>query len=64
MTPLTIQIRARELLHAIALLLQCLRIPNANAVEHHIWRRHIQHLRAALERLYVAGLPRDFAAVT
>ena len=60
MTHLTLEHQRRELLHGIALTLQCLRLPAVTAVERRGWWRDIRRSRTDLETLYVAGLPRDF----
>jgi hypothetical protein len=57
---LTLQHRGRELLHAIGLLLECIRLPTATTEERRGWRSDVSRSRKDLEGLYVAGLRRDF----
>ena len=58
---LTIQHQARELLHGIDLLLQCMSLPSATTLERRRWRSQVSQSRKELEALYAAGLRRDFA---
>ena len=60
MTQLTLQHQGRELLHGIALALQCQRLPATTAAERRRWLRDVRKARTDLEALYAAGLPRDF----
>ena len=57
---LSLQHQGRELLHCIALLLQCLRVTTVTAVQRRRWWRAIRQARVDLEALYAAGLDRDF----
>lgn len=57
---LTLEHQGRELLHGIALMLRCRRLPTASQAERRGWARDIRRSRAALEALYAAGLPRNF----
>lgn len=60
MMQLTLEHQGREVLHEIAMLLQCLRIPTATERERRDWWLAIRQLRVELAVLYVAGLPRSF----
>jgi len=57
---LSAQHNGRELLHGIALMRQCLRLPDATASERRGWWLDIRRSRVSLELLYVAGLRRGF----
>ena len=60
MMQLTLEHQGREVLHEIAMVLQCLRIPSATELERRAWWSAIRRLRVELAVLYVAGLPRNF----
>lgn len=60
MMQLTLQHQARELLHAIELLVCCMRIPGATDADRRAWWREIRIARVKLGALYAAGLSRDF----
>ena len=58
--PLTVEHRARELLHGIMLATRCLEISSTTAVQRQKWQRRVAASRRGLEELYAAGLDRDF----
>jgi hypothetical protein len=60
MMHLTPEHQGRELLHGIALLLQCMRLPTTSAAERRDWWVAIRQSRLELAGLYLAGLPRNF----
>jgi len=60
MMNLTLEHQGRELLHGIALLLQCMRLPVTTATERRDWWAELRRSRVDLAELYVAGLPRNF----
>jgi hypothetical protein len=64
MIELSIEHQGRELLHGIELLGRCLLIPHCSAKSRAGWERGIVRATKDLERLYAAGLRRDFLSVT
>jgi hypothetical protein len=62
MTGLPLQHQGRELVHCIGLLLQCLRVLPATAMQRRGWWRAVRQARVDLETLYAAGLDRTFLA--
>jgi hypothetical protein len=57
---LSLEHQERELVHCIALVLQCLRVSAPTAPERRGWWRAVRNARVELERLHAAGLKRDF----
>ena len=53
---LSLEHQGRELVHCIAMLLQCLRTLPATAVQRRGWWRAVRQSRVDLEALYAAGL--------
>jgi hypothetical protein len=60
MQTLTTQHRARELLNVVAMLTQCLRLPNLTEAERLKWPLQIADANRLLEALYAGGLSRTF----
>jgi hypothetical protein len=60
MQTLTIQHRARELLHMVAMLTECLRLPNLTDAERLKWPLEIADANRRVEALYADGLSRTF----
>jgi hypothetical protein len=64
MIKLSIEHQGRELVHGIELLGLCLEIPHCSAKTRAGWERGIVRATRDLERLYAAGLRRDFLSAT
>ena len=57
---LSVEHRARELLHGIMLATRCSEMSTATAAQRQRWQRRVAASRRGLEELYAAGLDRDF----
>jgi hypothetical protein len=58
--PWSVAYRARELLNRVAMLAQCLQLPDVTDAEWRQWPREIADANRQLDALYAGGLGRNF----